>query len=311
MMDFKRTIKVGIPRALVYYEHNEMWSRFFEAVGCKVIISPHTNKEILNYGVSHCCNEVCLPVKVYHGHVCALLNKTDFVFIPRYISYIYNESTCPKFCGLPDMVRHNLKNKANILEIVVDVSGTMFSTKKSLKDLAEKLSINYKKVYKAYMDIIDANLKKPRHKISAPPAEGPGIAVFGHPYMIYDRYLSMKLIDKLKNKGINVITYNNIDYDIRRAMAHPYANRFFWSIGLDNLGGAQAVMSYPNLKGIIYLTPFACGIDSVVMKFIEKKLRSKPHINWLKLSIDEHTGEAGFDTRIEAFLDMIYTDKAM
>ena len=28
-------------------------------------------------------------------------------------------------------------------------------------------------------------------------------------------------------------------------------------------------------------------------------------IPYMKLTIDEHTGEAGFDTRLEAFIDML------
>ncbi|GAE90647.1 hypothetical protein [Acetivibrio straminisolvens] len=56
---------------------------------------------------------------------------------------------------------------------------------------------------------------------------------------------------------------------------------------------------------MIYLTPFACGVDAFVLEFIERRLKEQYNMPLLKLTVDEHTGEAGFDTRLEAFLDMI------
>jgi Uncharacterized protein conserved in bacteria len=56
------------------------------------------------------------------------------------------------------------------------------------------------------------------------------------------------------------------------------------------------------IDGIIYVSSFACGIDSVVMELIKERIGEFP---LLILKIDEQTGEAGFNTRIEAFIDMI------
>lgn len=100
---------IGIPKGLFYHEHSILWESFFKNLGCKVIVSENTNKEILNYGIKHCSNETCLPVKVFHGHVYSLKDQVDYIFIPRYISIDKNEYTCPKFCGLPDMSLLNLK----------------------------------------------------------------------------------------------------------------------------------------------------------------------------------------------------------
>jgi len=79
-------------------------------------VSDDTNKEILDWGVKHCSNETCLPVKVFHGHAYSLKDKVDYIFIPRYTSVDKNEYTCPKFCGLPDMTLLNLKRQIKLLE---------------------------------------------------------------------------------------------------------------------------------------------------------------------------------------------------
>ena len=58
------------------------------------------------------------------------------------------------------------------------------------------------------------------------------------------------------------------------------------------------------IKGIIYISAFGCGLDSVLMDLVERK--AKEHkIPFTLITIDEQTGEAGVNTRIEAFLDML------
>jgi predicted nucleotide-binding protein (sugar kinase/HSP70/actin superfamily) len=58
------------------------------------------------------------------------------------------------------------------------------------------------------------------------------------------------------------------------------------------------------LSGAIEISAFACGCDSVLKEFVEKKFKENK-IPFLYLIIDEHTGEAGFQTRLEAFLDTL------
>ena len=62
------------------------------------------------------------------------------------------------------------------------------------------------------------------------------------------------------------------------------------------------------IDGIITLTAFGCGPDSLMLEDIRRKAKNfnKPLLN---LTIDEHTGEAGFITRLEAFCDMLYRNK--
>ena len=62
------------------------------------------------------------------------------------------------------------------------------------------------------------------------------------------------------------------------------------------------------IDGVITLTAFGCGPDSLMVERITRKSKqfNKPLLN---LTIDEHTGEAGFITRLEAFVDMLYRKK--
>jgi predicted nucleotide-binding protein (sugar kinase/HSP70/actin superfamily) len=58
------------------------------------------------------------------------------------------------------------------------------------------------------------------------------------------------------------------------------------------------------VDGFIQVTPFACGPDAIVGDLLERRIKQagKP---LLKLNFEEHSGEAGIITRLEAFLDLI------
>ena len=55
---------------------------------------------------------------------------------------------------------------------------------------------------------------------------------------------------------------------------------------------------------VIQLTSFNCGCDSISMEFYREILKGKG-IPYMTLVMDEHTGQAGLDTRLEAFVDSI------
>ena len=56
---------------------------------------------------------------------------------------------------------------------------------------------------------------------------------------------------------------------------------------------------------MITLTAFGCGPDSLMLERITRKAKEYA-MPLLNLTIDEHTGEAGFVTRLEAFVDMLF-----
>lgn len=300
----RKPTTIGLPKGLFYFQHYMLWENFFKYIGCNVIVSEDTNKYILDHGVKHCSNETCLPVKVFHGHVYSLIDKVDYVFIPRYISVGKNEYTCPKFCGLPDITMLNLKRNIKVLEIKLHLDQSPRQTHESLDEISKTLNVKYNIVVDAFIKALNLYDNNQKANI-ATTTDNNTIAVLGHPYMIYDNYLSMKLIKKLTDRNITVNTPMDLTHDIKRENAYPFQGKVFWDVGFDNLGSAFTFAGMSNVRGIIYLTPFACGVDSFIVEFIERRLKSHYSIPFLKLTVDEHTGEAGFDTRIEAFLDMI------
>lgn len=292
-------MKVGIPKGLLYYKYYPFIETFFTELGAEVITSPETNKDILDMGVKYCIDEACLPVKVFHGHVAYIKDKCDIIFIPRIMQLNINEYICPKFCGLPEMVLNNIPNMPQAI-----TSPIYAYSKKRLRSWARNTGIifskNLLKIEKAYEAAIEAQksyksgVKNNNFKLN--------VALAGHPYNVYDKFINMDVIKKLNNLGIGVITEENIDNKYIQDQVASLFKRPFWTFAKNSYGFTTYLAKNNKIDGIVYISSFACGIDSVVIELIKDKLDDFP---LLILKIDEHTGEAGFDTRLEAFSDML------
>lgn len=70
-------------------------------------------------------------------------------------------------------------------------------------------------------------------------------------------------------------------------------------------GAAMAFMKPDKpVDGIIFLTSFSCGPDALTSEIVSQHAHSNG-IPYMLLTVDEHTAEAGFITRLEAFTDML------
>ena len=96
-------MKIGIPRALLYFKNEKFWTTFFDEIGADYIISPETNREILTRGENLSIDETCLPTKLLIGHVDWLIDKCDYVFVPR-VAFWRGYSMCTKFLAQTDLV---------------------------------------------------------------------------------------------------------------------------------------------------------------------------------------------------------------
>lgn len=306
-------IHIGIPRGLYYYKYFPLWEKFFHSLGAKIILSPPTNKAILEEGSKYVVDEACLPVKVFFGHINYLKDKTDLIFAPRVVSVKKKEYTCPKFMGIPDMVR--IRNLPPILGPTIDLSKKKDKLWSVIGDIGRKIDNNPLKVAKAWMEG-RREIKKQQNifqqynfpeEFKIKRAENPGlnIAVIGHEYIIYDNYLSMNLLNKISSLNVGVYTPQMVSPNNINKEVEQLPKKIFWDFGKNALGAALFFSKQKHIKGIINISSFGCGPDSMINSMILynlKKGNSKPVLN---LTIDEHTGEAGIDTRLEAFYDLL------
>ena len=108
-------MKIGIPRALLYYYYYPFWKTLFSELGCQVVVSDETNAGIVADGAAVTVSELCVPIKIFNGHVLNLLKKdVDYIMIPQFVS-MGKEWYCPKFLGVVEIAEYSisgLKEKA-------------------------------------------------------------------------------------------------------------------------------------------------------------------------------------------------------
>jgi predicted nucleotide-binding protein (sugar kinase/HSP70/actin superfamily) len=292
-------MRVGIPKGLLYYKYYPFLESFFTELGAEIVSSTDTNKEILDKGVMYCVDEACLPVKVFHGHVASIKDKCDVMVIPRIMQLREREFICPKFCGLPEMVVNSIPDmpKATMAPIYATSRAKLYEW---AKDAGSLVTNDISKIKIAFNKAVDeqkkfkSGIKNNKGRLN--------IALAGHPYNIYDNYLNMNLVKKLDKLGVGVITEEYVDDDlIDYEVKHLY-KRPFWTFARNTYGFTVHMAMSKKVDGIVYISSFACGIDSVLIELIKDRIGDFP---FMVLKIDEHTGEAGLDTRIEAYVDML------
>lgn len=312
-------IKVGIPRGMYFYKYYPFIKTFLTELGAEVVPSPETTKEILDKGVLHCIDDACLPVKVYHGHAHSLRDKVDFMLVPRLTSVSKGEYICPKFGGLPEMVKFSVPDLPPVIDTEINLIKGRRNLSKALYRMAFSLRFrNPVLINKALNAALSAHeefkaaVRKgntPDSLISKTPVKPykhhASVGLVGHPYLLYDSFINMNLLKKLRERGVEIITPDMIDPHIINERCMELSKRMFWSSGKSLIGSALYIMDNASIDGMLALTAFGCGIDSLAGEFIEKYARRYYRKPYMVLNIDEHTGDAGFNTRLEAFFDLL------
>lgn len=302
-------ITIGIPRALLFYEYATLWIHFFERLGAKVVVSHPTNKKILNNGTSYCVDDACIPVKVYHGHVLDLVDHVDFLFAPRIIGVSKGDYICPKFCGLPEMIKYSIKNVPVLINTPIDFTKSDKHIKKTIYEIGHFITDDNRLIDLAYNEAIieyKNEKKKIYHDLKLKRASSkPKIMIFGHPYILHDPYLNMNVVKKFEQNGFEVLTPHLLNTKELEQYSTQYQGKIFWKYSRELIGTCLFLIEHHLVDGVIFISSFGCGVDSLLTETIERRIRKTSHTPYMLLTIDEHSGEAGFNTRIEAYIDML------
>lgn len=313
------SVKVGIPRAMMFYRYYPLWNTFFQELGVEVIVSPPTSKRLVDRGVIHAPEDTCLPVKVAMGHVEWLRDKADFIFVPRLVHILPKYATCPKFLGLPDIMRADVADLPPVLDPTFDSRKESFV--RTFMRLGKKFTRNSFKVRRAYksataeynrfrelisggMDVLEAMGLNRQREAQPSPNASILIGIVGRPYNLYDRYTNMDLFRKLENMGAQLVTPDMLPPSVIQEALTMLERPPYWELAREIVGSALHFLS-GHAEGVIHLVSFECGPDSLIQSLIEFKNRNLCSIPYVPLVLDEHTGEAGLVTRLEAFVDMV------
>ncbi|MBW2172133.1 MAG: hypothetical protein JRF69_09190, partial [Deltaproteobacteria bacterium] len=304
---------IGIPRTLTFYDYFPFWHAFFSTLGHPMVLSDKTNKRSVEAGLSYVPSETCYPIKTVYGHICDLLSKgADKVLLACEVDHLQTSDkelrsfNCPYIQSMPYMARASMGSKVKLLAPILHRSRHENETNRSLMALGKSLGHGSGRIKEA---LAAANRAQRRFDewremrgediLASLGPDQRALVLMGKCHNIYDEGLNLHLARKLRRSGHLTIPYDLLPIDDVSLPAH-YDN-VVWKNTRDLMKALFLIRSDERLFPVL-LTNFGCGPDSFLMKYMDAEIAGKPH---LTLEVDEHTGDAGMVTRMEAFLDTL------
>jgi predicted nucleotide-binding protein (sugar kinase/HSP70/actin superfamily) len=320
--------KVGIPRGLLYYRYFPLWQTFLQELGCEVILSTPTTKQMVSQGAGIAVSDLCLPIKAYFGHILSLKDRVDLMFVPRYISIEEDAYMCPKFLGLPDMVASTIEGLPPLIDYPINYKGRKKMTESLFcEKVGTLLCGDSGKIRRAYQKGLERQRNFRCLQRSGVPFEKaldlslsfsngagaqrkgnagqPTIGLVGRPYYLNDPFLNKGIYEKVIARGYTIITTESLAQTEVDRQISKLSKRVYWSFGKEMVGSALRFAQDPEIKGIINLASFGCGQDSFNWEIVSHHVRRMGDTPLLSLIFDEHWSDGGLITRLDAFLDVI------
>lgn len=290
-------LTVGIPRGIFYYYDGVFWNNFFYKLNVKTVLSPKTNKDIVEVGTLNAPDEMCLSMKIYLGHIKYLEDKVDYILVPRIDRFDNYNQTCTNFLGIYQYILHFSQTK--ILNYNIDNNHDL---KSAAKEIGSTLGFETKKILEAYRyadkmikEYLEVKYQEQEEKMNSMKKK---VLIVSHAYNIHDEFLGRGILDILKENNIEILYSNCFDSNKTNELALKISPNLYWKYSRDAIGSIELV---PNIDGIIFFSTFPCGLDSLVNELVIRKI-NKPCLN---LIIDDSTSVTGLETRIESFVDLL------
>ncbi len=305
---------VGINRSFLTNTFYPLYSNFFTSLGMKIVLSPEVDPE----GIKRKRSAYCFPGEIAHGALYSLLKtKPDFLFLPKLVElYVEgmphrrreHQCTCLLLQSEPYYLKSAFKDMLSSTEVlspVIDFSQGYASMESTFAALAKTCGIDEEKgrwAFKAALKAQNECFAEMKHKgaealerLEKDPSRI-GIVLFGRPYNAFADEGNLGIPGKFASRGVEIIPWDTLEFD-----DEPCSVEMNWALGQNLLRAAKVVQRHPQLFGA-YITNFSCGPDSFLVGYFRSVMGSKPS---LTLELDSHTADAGVNTRIEAFLDII------
>lgn len=295
---------IGLPRALLYFRYGILWDSFLTSLGEKVIVSVPTNKEILQLGSEVAIDESCLSLKIYLGHVRSLIGKCDYILVPRISNFGRQRNMCTRFEALYDLVCNTFRETGQkFIGYNIAVSKKM-TEEDAFMALGQELGSSYKEVKKAYHTAQEKNSISWKERVKEQEqlykTDQLKIVIAAHSYMAEDAYFGKPVMDYLKQLGAVPIRADLVNRKEALRQSLKVSPTLKWEMNREIIGSLQ--MHREKTDGIILLSAFPCGPDSMVNERIAREFSDVPVLN---LVMDSQNGTAGMETRLESFVDIL------
>jgi len=303
-----RNFIIGIPRAFSVHTLYPLYSWFFHELGIKTFLST----EVAHAGVARAESTYCFPAEIAHGAVQDCLDKNaDYVLLPHFRDMpSYEEKVHANFCpitqGLPYYIEKAFPDidKKRWLPLVVSFK---FGEGKALElfcEMTKKLGIDEAETKAAFdtarakqADFFAAAEKMGAQALEeARKAGRPVIATLGRPYNAFTPEANMGIPRKFTTRGYSIVPFDILPFHDEEIFPNMY-----WYYGQQDVKAANLLKKEDNIY-LAFISNFSCAPDSFILHYVKWVMGQKP---FLVLELDSHSADAGIDTRVEAFLDII------
>lgn len=309
--------RIGINRSFLTNTYYPLYSTFFSTLGLEPVLPDLPSQE----GIDKRNAAFCYPGELSHGFFFTLLEMEDppeYIFLPHFKAVAVPDDhprsvVCPLVQGEPFYLKAAFQEKISELEQrgttvltpLIDLTGGLSGARGALIGTAKQMGIGRKEAEAAFQAAVKQQLacqaemtsmgEKVLRELEADP-EKMAVVLFSRSYNGFVEEAHMGIPHKLASRGVSVIPYDFLPINDEATKPHMY-----WGMGRLILKAAKIVKDHPQLFGT-YITNFSCGPDSFILGYFRELMDRKPS---LTLELDSHSADAGLETRIEAFLDIV------
>jgi predicted CoA-substrate-specific enzyme activase len=303
---------VGMNRSFLINTFFPFFNAFFAALGWRLVLPAAQDPK----GADQQGASFCYPVEIAHNYAAALLaEQPDRIFLPHLRGLDYGERdktscTCVLVQGETYYLRTAfpaLDSGKNVIAQVLDFAKGYAADKEAINQLARSFGADPAKAEQAFQAAVAAqeeftkDIRAMGRQALAALEQNPdkfGVVLFGRPYNSFASAANKGIPAKFASRGIMIIPFDMLPYWDEKL---PEDSNMFWAMGQIIMKAAYLVEKHPQLYGT-YITNFSCGPDSFIVSYFRDIMGRKPS---LTLELDSHTADAGLETRIEAFLDIV------
>ena len=294
-------IPIGIPKALTTHSLYPLYSAFFSGLGMEVVLSDVDPRGELRSNAGF-----CFPAQLAHGAVLDLVQRgVELIFLPHVMRMPRREAwkesyLCPITQASPYFLAKAYP-QIHLLSPLLDfsdgyaASSTLVQMAVSELGYARELAARQWTAAVRAQTEADCNLQKLGQAALAQAIAGnkPAIVLAGHSYNAFTQEGSQSVGKKLSSMGVAAIPADCLSL----ASAGPTS----WHFANQVMNAVNFVKQHPNLF-LLCVSNFSCTIDAFTQSLLSSEMGAKPY---LILEIDAHTADAGVQTRLEAFLDIV------
>ena len=322
-----RSITIGLPRTLEFWDSMPFWTTYFRALGFDVKLSHKSSRKMFEQGLPFVPSDtVCFPAKLAHGHIQDLAAQgVDRIFMPMVMEMPpadkkgESEYVCAVVKGYPLIIHHS-ENPDRRWNIPLD--NPMFHwhreddrTRQIASFMKETHGVDaiaheaaYRQAEQA-LTLFREKLRREAENILEDVTRQGSFAVVlaGRPYHT-DALVSHDLSRSFTRAGIPVITVDALPALNDEDLSHTRAactNNFHTRM----LAGAALAARHPALE-YVQIVSFGCGHDAILSDEITRIIRETSNKTPLILKLDEGGAANSINIRIQSFLETVHTRRA-